>query len=145
MLSCSSVKRFLAARIILCMRDVLKESLPASLLRTKRHGQRMCVEMFDGVLGWTSLSNWTGHVGERNRVMQRIIEIAGNDVCRVDELCLQILKQTRGQTRRTRERNTWKLFAEVTNSMTPSTVRTSSRQFCGIDRAFIPCRRCRSI
>ena len=126
MLSCTLVRRF-PGGIDDPKHGVLKGPLPTSLLKTKRDGQRQCVEMFDCVLRWTSLSNWVGHAEERERMMQRILEIVGSNVYRVDELCLQILKQTRGQMDRMRERNTWRLFAEVIDDKTPSTVSRSDR------------------
>ena len=90
----------------------------------KRDEQAVCVNMFNHVLHWTKLPNNERGVGERRQILCDICEIVGSNTNRIDELCLQILKQTRGQMKPMLERNTWKLFHEVINRRTPSAVST---------------------
>ena len=106
---------------------LLKGPLPTSLLKMKRNEREVCVNMFNHVLRWTSLINNERSLSERHRILNEIFEIAEKNTTRMDELCLQILKQTRGQTSRVEERNTWKLFSEVINRWTACTLSGHAR------------------
>ena len=106
---------------------LLKEPLPTSLLKMKRDERVFCVNMFNHVLRWTSLTNSERNASERDRILNEICEIAEKNTTRMEELCLQILKQTRGQKSRVEERNTWKLFRKIIDRWTACTLSTHAQ------------------
>lgn len=91
-----------------------KDPIPTSLSFMKCGCQRKkAVEMFDQIQKYMLLTNENAVAEERNKCTRRIMAIGNSSSGLKDELYLQLLKQTRGNTDHFREKNAFKLWSIV--------------------------------
>jgi len=90
--------------------------LTTSLLRMSHSEAQSAVEMFKTILDYLHLTNGPSNRKRRESIVQKICD-KGRLSPLKDEMYLQLLKQTRGNTNAAQEKNAWKLFLTIAASL----------------------------
>lgn len=97
---------------------LLKDPIQTSLSRMKCKSQRKkAVEMFGQIRNYMLLTNDDSDAQEQNKCVERIAAIGNSSVALKDELYLQLLKQTRGNSDHFQEKNAFKLWSVIASNI----------------------------